>query len=97
MKKNWKKISQCRKKLKGGPFGIFNIHSVGKYQNIEGGLLVRIFVFEKESHRDENTLKEYPLALLSFLDDIKILLRKLSKNCKDCKNCKKSGPFRVRL
>ena len=38
--------------------------------------------FEKKSHRAENTLREYPLAPLSFLDDVKILLRKLSKNCK---------------
>ena len=47
--------------------------------------------FEKKSHRAESTLREYPLASLSFLDDVKILLRKLSENCK------KSGPFRVRL
>ena len=40
------------------------------------------FFFEKKSHRAENTLREYPLAPLSFLDDVKILLRKLSKNCK---------------
>ena len=43
------------------------------------------FFSEKKSHRAENTLREYPLAPLSFLDDIKILLRKLSKNCKNCK------------
>ena len=43
------------------------------------------FFFEKKSHRAENTLREYPLAPLSFLDDVKILLRKLSKNCKNCK------------
>ena len=52
---------------------------------------------EKKSHRAENTLREYPLAPLSFLDDVKILLRKLSKNCKNCKIVrfvKKSGPFR---
>ena len=35
------------------------------------------FFFEKKSHRAENTLKEYPLVPLSFLDDLKILLRKL--------------------
>ena len=30
-------------------------------------------------------LKGDPLAPLSFLDDVKLLLRKLSKNCKNCK------------
>ena len=37
---------------------------------------------EKKSHRAEKTLREYRLAPLSFLDDVEILLRKLSKNCK---------------
>ena len=45
--KNWrgenfyfrKKISQCRKKLKGGPLGFSNIHSDAKQQKIEGGTL----------------------------------------------------------
>ena len=33
-----KKISQCRKKLKRGPFGIFNVHSVSQnIKKIEGG------------------------------------------------------------
>ena len=41
--------------------------------------------FEKKSLRAENTLREYPLAPLSFSDDVKILLRKPSKNCKNCK------------
>ena len=61
----------------GDPLGFFNIYSVGKYQKIEGG--------RKKSHGAENTLREYPLAPLSFLADVKILLRKLSKNCKKCK------------
>ena len=56
----------------------------GSIKKLKGGPLVRIF-FEKKSHRAENTLREYPLASLSFLDDVKILLRKLSKNCKTCK------------
>ena len=66
------------KKLKGGdPLGFFNIRSVGKPQKkIEGGTHWGIF-FEKKSHRAENTLREYPLVPLSFLDDVKILLRKL--------------------
>ena len=74
------------KKLKGGPFGIFQ-HSVGKYQKIEGGPFGDFFL--KKSHRAENILREYPLAPLSFLDDVKILLRKLSKNCKNCKIVRK--------
>ena len=66
-------------------FGIF--HSVGKYQK---KLKVVPFGenFLKKSHRAENTLREYPLAPLSFLDDVKILLRKPSKNCKKLRNCK---------
>ena len=36
--------------------------------------------FEKSLTEPKNTLREYPLAPLSFLDDVK-LLRKLSKNC----------------
>ena len=39
----------------------------------------------KKSHRAENTLRVYPLAPLSFLDDLKTLLRKLSKNYQSCK------------
>ena len=53
-------------------------------KKLKGDPLVKFF-FEKKFHRAENTLREYPLAPLSFLDDIKILLRKLSKNCKNCK------------
>ena len=37
LRKKIENVSQCRKKLKGGPLGFFNIHSVGKYQKIEGG------------------------------------------------------------
>ena len=44
----------------------FNIHSVEKYQKIEGGPFSE--KFRKKSHRAENTLMEYPLAPLSFLD-----------------------------
>ena len=65
--------------------GFFNIYSVGKYfLKIEGGPSDEFF-FRKKSNRAENTLREYPLAPLSFLDDVKILLSKLSKNCKNCK------------
>ena len=57
---------------------------------MKGDPSVKIF-FQKKSHRAENTLRQYPLASLSFLDYEKILLRKLIKNCK------KSGPLKVRL
>ena len=40
---------------------------------------------QKKSHRAENTPREYPLAPLSFLDDVKILLRKVSKKLRNCK------------
>ena len=33
------KKSHNAEKLKGDPLGFFNIHSVGKYQKIEGGTL----------------------------------------------------------
>ena len=64
--------------LKGKPFGFFNIHSVGKYRKSEGGPFGEKNL--KKTHRGENIVREYPLAPLSFLDDVKILLRKLSKN-----------------
>ena len=70
-----------KKTEKGDPLGFLNIYFVGKIQKIEGGAFGEIF-FEKKSHRAENTLREYPLAPLSFLDDVKILLRQLNKNCK---------------
>ena len=57
------------KKLKGGPLGFFNIHSVGKYQKIEGGPFGEFFF--RKAHRAQNTPREYPLAQLSFLDDVK--------------------------
>ena len=92
---NWglfyeKSLSIPKKTERGDPLGFFNIHFVGKYQKMKGGPFG-----EKKSHRAENTLREYPLAPLNFLDDVKILLRKLSKNCTKLRNCKKSGPFRV--
>ena len=37
------KSQSSEKKLKGGIFGVFNIHSVAKHQKIEGGPLVKKF------------------------------------------------------
>ena len=77
------------KKLKGRLFGIFQHPFVEKYQKIEGGPSVKMFFFvEKKSHKAKNNLRKYPLAPLRFIDDVKILLRKLSKNCKKLRNCK---------
>ena len=42
-----------------------------------GPLCEEYFFFAKKSYRDENTLKEYPLAPLSFLDDVKIAFEKV--------------------
>ena len=60
---------------RGDTLGFFNIYFVGKYQKIERGPFGDFF--SKKSYRAENTLREYPLAPLSFLDDVKILLGKL--------------------
>ena len=66
------------KKLKGGPFGIFQHPFCRKTpKKLKGGPFGKKFFFEKKSHRAENTL--VPLVPLSFLDDVKILLRKLLK------------------
>ena len=62
---------------RGYPLGFFNICSVGKLQKIEGGTLWEIF-FSKKSLTEPEIL--YVLLVpLSFLDDVKILLRKLLK------------------
>ena len=63
------------KKLKGVPFGIFQHPFCRKTpKKIEKGTLwEKIFFSKKKSHRAENTVP------LSFLDDVKILLRKLLK------------------
>ena len=72
-KKLEKSFTMPKKTERGDTLGFFNIHSVGKYQKIEGGPFGENF-FRKKSHSAENTLREYPLAPLSFLDNVKILL-----------------------
>ena len=53
-----KKISQCRKKLKGGdPLEFSNIHFVAKQQKIEGGTLWRQKKFEKKVAQCRKKLK----------------------------------------
>ena len=76
------------KKTERGAFGIFQHPFCRKRSKNEGGPFGEKNIFEKKFHRVENTLREYPLAPLSFLDDVKKLLRKLSKNCKKLRNCK---------
>ena len=68
------------KKLKrGDPLGFFNIRSVGKLKKIEEGTLWGKFFFRKKVSQSRKYSKrvEYPLVPLNFLDDVKILLRKL--------------------
>ena len=81
------KVSNSRKTqttelARQGILSHFLTSIVAKHQKIEGDTLVKIFF---ESLTAENTQREYLLAPLSFLVDVKILLRKLSKNCKNCK------------
>ena len=65
------------KKLKGGPFGIFEHPFCRKTpKKMKGGPFGKKF---EKSHRAGNTLREYPLAPLSFLDDVKILRKLLKK------------------
>ena len=74
------------KKLKGGTLWDFQHPLCRKTpKKLKGGPFEEIFFFEKKSHRGENTLREYPLVPLSFLDDVKILLRKLLKYFKFAK------------
>ena len=46
----------AERKLKGGPLGFFNIHSVAKILNNEGGPLVEK-IFEEKSHNAEKNWK----------------------------------------
>ena len=72
-----KKSLTMPKKLKGGPFGIFQHPFCRKTpKKLKEGPFGEFF-FEKKSHSAENTLRQYPLVPLSFLNDVKILLRKL--------------------
>ena len=66
------------KKLKGGTLWDFSTSVLSENsEKIEGGTLWGIFFSKKKSHSAENTLRQYLLVPLSFLDDVKILLRKL--------------------
>ena len=73
-----KKSHNAENTERGDLLGFFNIHFVGKYQKIEGGPFGEIFF--RKSLRAENTLSEYPLAPLSFLDDVKVLHKSFWKS-----------------
>ena len=68
-----KKVSQCQKKLKGGTIWDFSKFILSK--NIKK-LNVGPFG-EKKFRKKVSQSRKYSLAPLSFLNDIKILLRKL--------------------
>ena len=70
-----KKSFTMPKKLKGGTHWDFSTSVLSENsKKMKGGHFGEFF-FEKMSHRAENTLRKYPLVPLSFLDDVKILLR----------------------
>ena len=76
-KKFLKKSLTTPKKLKGGTLWIFQHPFCRKTpKKLKRGPFGEIF-FEKKSHSAETTLRQYPLVPLSFLDDVKMLLRKL--------------------
>ena len=82
MKKKFEKSHNAEEKLKGGPFGIFQHQFCRKIsKNWRGDPSVKKMVFRKKSLTEPKIL--CALALLSFLHDVKILLRKLSKNCEN--------------
>ena len=74
-----KKSFTMPKKLKRGyTLGFFKIRSVGKLKKLKGGPFGEIFFRKKVSpSRKYSKAVEYPLVPLSFLDDVKILFRKL--------------------
>ena len=69
-----KSLTMPKKNWKGGPLGIFQHPFCRKTPKKWKGDPLGIF-FRKKSLRAENILKEYPLVHLSFLDDVKILLK----------------------
>ena len=75
----WKKVSQCRKNWKAGTLWDFSTSVLSENsKKIEGVTLWGIFFWKKVSQsRKYSKGVEYPLVPLSFLDDVKILLRKL--------------------
>ena len=82
-----KKSHSTEKCRRGDPLGLINIHSVAKFEKTRRGdpFETLNFFSKKKSHRAENTVRRaYPLVPLSFLDDVKILLRKLLRQYFKC-------------
>ena len=68
----FEKKSQCQKNERGGGVLVFLASILSEnIKKLKGGPFGDFF--SKKSHRAENTLREYPLAPLSVLDDVKIL------------------------
>ena len=65
------------KKLKGGDALDFSTSALSENSKKLKGDPLGIFFSKKKSHSAENFLRQYPWVPLSFLDDVKILLRKL--------------------
>ena len=67
MKKNWKKVSQCRKKLKGMTLWDFSTSTLlQNSKKIEGGTLWWKKNFERKSHSAEKNLKGGPFGLVRY-------------------------------
>ena len=83
--KNSKRTSKCQSIGELGTLWDFSTSILSEnIEKLKGEPFGEFFFREKVSQS-----RKYRLALLSFLDDVKILLRKLSKNCKNCKIVRK--------
>ena len=78
------------KKLKGGTLWDFSTSALSENsKKLKGGPFGENFFFEKVSQSRKKIERGDPLVSLSFLDDVKILLRKLLRQYfKFAKNCK---------
>ena len=63
-----KKVSQCRKTERGDPLGFFNIHSVAKHQQFEGG---KFLFSEKSLTVPKKTVRGDPLGFSNIDSDAK--------------------------
>ena len=61
-----KKVSQCRKYLKGDPLGVCNIHSVAKHQKLKGPFGGKNFFGKKVSQCQKKTEKGDPLGVFNI-------------------------------
>ena len=56
-----------KKTERGNPSGFFNIHSVGRYQKIEGEPFGKNFYFRKKVSQSQKYSKGVPFSLDEFL------------------------------